>query len=203
MDTSKEQLDFFLGFISDKGMVNTNTAGGLRAAVSQILFDSQPSDDVSQIDVRQAVLRFNNKFPGKLSPDSLRRYEQRVKTVIEQFLLWKADPTAYRGFGRGIGAPKSGDAKPKVKKRENTPVQSVHDVVPVAPANLGLHGHAPSVSIGMVRTAGLVVPFPLRSDFVVEVRIPQNLSVDEAKRLSTFILALGHDPAPAANGAAA
>jgi hypothetical protein len=202
MDATKEQLDFFMQFISDKGMVNANTAGGLRAAVSQILHDVQPGDDVSQIDVRQAVLRYNNKFPGKLSPDSLRRYEQRVKTVIEQFQQWKADPTSYRGYGRGIVSGKATEGKAKPKKRETT-IQAVHDGAPAASSSLALQGHPPSVSIGIMRPSGLVVPFPLRSDFVAEVRIPQNLSIDEAKRLSTFILALGHDPAPATNGAGA
>ena len=187
---SKLNLNQFLDMAVLKGLVNTNTGGAWKAAVNKILGDLTDDADVQNIDVHDAVIRYNNKFPGDLTPDSLKKYEQRASMAIEQFVKYKTDPMNYRSPSRGIKSGTGGEAK--VKKK---PVESKA----VAPSGNGaaLSGHPPNLHVGKPVDPGLHIPFPLRPDFVAQIHIPRNLSTDEAKRLSVFIQALGHDaPAP-------
>jgi len=186
---TKANLNQFLEMSIHKGLVNTNTGGAWKAAVNKILGDLGDDQDVQGLDVHDAVIRYNNKFPGDLTPESLKKYEQRAGTAIEQFIKYKTDPLNYRSPSRGIKTANGGKSDVKPKKR----VAAELAKVPVIPP-----AHAPVVNpggevLGKQRDSGLQIPFPLRPDFVAQVHIPSSLTTEEAKRLSVFILALGHD----------
>jgi hypothetical protein len=195
-DFTKSKLIQFLDMAMSKGLVNTNTGGAWKAAVNKILADLSDDDEVHQLDVHDAVIRYNNRFPGDLTPESLKKYEQRASMAIEQFVSWKTDPMNYRSPSRGIKSALNGKDEGKAKKK--SPATAVNLVQPAA-ANASTTFHTATLPMVKPADPGLQIPFPLRPDFVAQVHIPRNLSVEEAKRLSVFIQALGHD-APVSSG---
>ncbi len=60
-DFSKKALMRFLDTVVEKGLMNSNTAGGQKAACGKILDDVADGDDIRGIDVNTAVIRFNNR----------------------------------------------------------------------------------------------------------------------------------------------
>lgn len=191
-DFSKASLIQFLDMALSKGLVNTNTGAAWKAAVNKILGDLHDDQEVHQLDVHDAVIRYNNRFPGDLTPESLKKYEQRAAMAIEQFVKYKTDPMNFKAPSRSVKMASNG--KDENKKKRLAPDTS-KTVAPAA-RHLSVIGHPPTVVAGKPADPGLQIPFPLRLDFVAQIHIPRNLSVEEAKRMSVFIQALGHD-APA------
>jgi hypothetical protein len=198
-DYSKSALVQFLDMLVTKGWVNTNTGAGWKAAVNTILQDVEPEQDVREIDVKSAVLRYHNRNPGDLAPDSLKRYEQRVAAGIGQFVSFKTDPTNYKAPSRGL--PNGSKAEPK--KRVEPKTTPATFTAPQALSTKPEPEHPPVQKpvAGTATDSSLALPFPLRPGFLAQVVIPRDLSKDEAARLCAFIQALAHDPAPTVNAA--
>jgi hypothetical protein len=184
-DFSKRALLAFIENAIDKGRVNVNTGGGIRAACNKLLEQVALEDDVRSVDLKTAVVQYANRHPGELSGDSLRVYESRVRTAIDAFVQAATDPTSFtfktkanpaNGVKRSRGSRAGGT---KDAEREDATV--IH-----APADMPQVLHPRS-------TPSLKVPFPLRADFLAEVVIPRDLTKDEAKRLMVFIDALAQD----------
>lgn len=183
-DFSRAALLSFLDFLENRGLANTNTAQGVRVAVTKILADlsSEEESDVRKIDVSLAIRRFNNKNPNLLSPSSLAEYQRRVILAIREFVSYRANPTGYTGIARGAGT-KSDGADRTALKRKRSAEQS--DSATEAPA--------PTTASG---STGLSLSFPLRSDFLAQIVVPRDLKTDEARRLTAFISTLAVDYAP-------
>jgi hypothetical protein len=180
---SKNALLKFLDTVVAQGLMNANTANGLKAACAKILDDVASDDDVRGLDVSTAVIRYNNRNPGFLAPNSLAEYQRRVSRAISDFVRWVEDPAAFKPQGRG-SASKDG------RKSESTPRKRnmEHDQVAAMPP-----AHAPPV---VLASAGLPLSFPLRPDFLAQVVIPRDLTADEARRLGAFLLTLAADFRP-------
>jgi hypothetical protein len=184
---TKGELVKFVGMMTTKGWVNPNTGAGYKSALSKILADVPAEEDVRKIDVRTQVLRYNNLHQGELNPASLKQYEKRITQVIGHFVRYKTDPTNFKAPQRGL--PNSGKAesekpKPKAKKsaaRKTTPPPPPPPANPEAP---------PKPATGSATETNLVLPFPLRSDYLAQVVIPRNMTMDEAERLCSFIKSL-------------
>lgn len=186
-DFSKNALMKFLDTVVTKGLMNANTAGGLKAACSRILDDLASTDDVRGVDVNTAVVRYNNRNPGALSPNSLAEYQRRVSRAISDFVSWVENPASFKPRARGSSG-KNG------RKTEN--ISSGHAAanhldrpLPVA------HAASPAPT-----STGLPLSFPLRSDFLAQVVIPRDLTSEEARRLGAFLLTLAADFRPTASG---
>jgi len=176
----------FVGYAIDKGLVNTNTGGGWRSAALKILEDFGDEDDLAGIDVPSEVLRYNNRHPGVLSPDSLNQYQKRVITILAEFTKWQNSPTTYKGVLRGPVSVKSDSAKKDGKK-------PVLKQLP-APETSAVAAEPPQHRLSAVTESSLMMPFPLRPNFLVQIIVPRDMTKDEASRLCTFISALGQDP---------
>lgn len=185
MNYSRDALLKFTDLLASKGLAKTNTAAGLKVAVSKILSDLSPDEeaDVRKVDVPLAVRRFNNKNPNALSPNSLGQYQRRVANAISEFVQYVDNPTAYTGIGRHPKAGKADDGeRQSAKKKIAGEARRQQDVTPPPPA-------APASS-------GLSLAFPLRQDFLAQVVLPRDLKSDEAKRLAAFIATLAVDYSP-------
>lgn len=184
---SKSAMSSFLEMMTTKGWVNLNTGNAYKSAVNKILNDVPSETDVREIDVRSEVLRYNNLNPGELTPESLRKYEQRVGTAIQQFLAWKENPTGYRAPSRAqVGNGKT----PEVRKRERPTVAAVSKETSTDQAKAAPPPDMPKTVQGVVTESSLAMPFPLRSNFLAQVVIPRDLTKEEAARLCAFIQAL-------------
>lgn len=187
---SKRGLMEFIETSIQKGRINANTGGGVRAACKKILEQVGTDEDVRQVDVQAAVVQYNNRHPGELSAESLRVYESRVRGVIDSFVQFVTDPTGYKLPGKGASQkPRRAEARKNGEKQATATSklpEADHHVV------------TPQTAIRAATTeTSLALPFPLRPTFLAQIVIPRDLTKDEAKRLAVFIDSLAHDPPPA------
>ncbi|MEO8754964.1 MAG: hypothetical protein ABI624_20045 [Casimicrobiaceae bacterium] len=179
---TKAELIQFLLMVQQKGMMNTNTAGGMRAAVGRILEDIPDVDDVQGIDIPTAVRRYANRHPGVLSPGSLSEYQRRVEMAVREFIKYKSDPAAYKPPARTSVERGATPKKPK---------NSAPDVV------VPLQGLEATATAGVIKpVVGLSLEFPMRPDFLAQIVVPRDMKLDEARRFTSFILTLAQDFAP-------
>lgn len=198
-DFSKAGMFSFAEMMTNKGWINANTGGGYKAALKKVLGDLEDSTDVRSIDVKTQVLRYNNLNPGELSPASLKQYEKRVSLMIGYYISWKTDPTNFKPPQRELSDKSDKPAK-AVKPTNGKPNAVLRKFPPAAEPNVGAalenerqlsaEGGIYTINGNAVKTPSLSMPFPLRDDFLVQITIPRDLSLDEAERLSTFIKAL-------------
>ena len=184
-DFSKNALMSFLDTVVAKGLMNANTAGGLKAACSRILDDLADTDDVRGVDVNTAVVRYNNRNPGALSPNSLAEYQRRVSRAISDFVSWVENPASFKPRARGASGKNGRKTENAVGQRAtashtDTPVHSVHAPAPTS--------------------TGLPLSYPLRPDFLAQVVIPRDLTAEEARRLGAFLMTLAADFRPTTFG---
>lgn len=171
----KSGLFDFLDMAANKGLMNGNTAAGLKAASNKLLEDLKPEDDVRVVDLNDAMIRYNNRHPNELSPSSLGAYQKRVAQAVAQFAAYKASPTTYKGISRAI------QTNGKVETRRRDAPKPAD-----APKPDDHGGHAAAKTTD----SSLRLPYPLRPGFLAEVLIPRDLKKEEADRLSAFIQAL-------------
>jgi hypothetical protein len=191
MDHTKQALLDFIDISIDKGRINKNTGGGIRAACRKVLEQVASDADVRAVDVTAEVVQYNNRHPGELSADSLRVYESRVRTAIDSFVQSRADPTGFKLPGKASGT-KASRASKRASEKESRPIA-------VDPGEHGATASAafPTHARATATDTSLALPFPLRPTFLAQVVVPRDLTRDEAKRLAAFLDALAHDP-PAA-----
>jgi hypothetical protein len=183
-DFSKNALMRFLDTVVAKGLMNANTAGGLKAACSRILDDLADTDDVRGVDVNTAVVRYNNRNPGALSPNSLAEYQRRVSRAISDFVSWVESPASFKPRVRGA----SGKNGRKTENASGQRTAAAHPDTPVHMASL-----TPA-------STGLPLSYPLRPDFLAQVVIPRDLTAEEARRLGAFLMTLAADFRPMSFG---
>lgn len=162
-------------WVADKGLMNPTTAKAIRASVSQILKieDNWESLDVRTIDVDRLIARFRNL--SDLSPGSLATYESRFRSGLESYLSYLDNPASYQPKSRKAG-PR--DDKPESKPKSKAKAES-------SPSSQR------AVSLGTSMSARLIVyPFPVRPDVFAELKLPADLTVEEATRLGAFLKAV-------------
>jgi hypothetical protein len=152
------------------------TAKATRAAVSQILKieDNWENIDVRQLEVDSLIARFRNL--SQLAPNSLATYESRFRSGLESYLGYLDNPATYQPKGR---KSTSREEKPRPKTKDKPfagPSGSTRASSPVPP---------PAGSARLV-----VYPFPVRPDIFAELKLPADLTVDEARRLGKFLEAV-------------
>lgn len=184
-DYSKAALLRFLGFVEEKGLLTKQNAQNWRVATGKILEDLSPAEqaDVRKIDIETAFKRFANRTAGKFSPGTLGEYRRRATLAIQNFIDYVDDPEAFKPKGpAGKGEKKP--ARQSNARPNHWPTQGGADPRRTTPEDLP----APA--------SGLAMPYPLRSDFLAQVILPRDLTVDEARRLSAFIMTLAQDYQP-------
>ena len=186
---TKAGLLRFLETAVDKGWINKNTGTSWKTAANRVLETVGEHDDISTVDVRAAVLQFNNRHPGMMSSDSLRAYEQRVTQAVSQYVQHRADPLNYKAPSKGLPS-----AKNSAKKAAEKPASPAVMPSP-SPQQHTTHAAPDKPLLGTVTDTSLALPFPLRPGFLAQVVIPRDLTTAEADRLCAFIQTLAQLPA--------
>lgn len=183
----------FIDYTITKGLVNSNTGVGWRGACNRILEEFGLDDDLRNIDIPSEVLRYNNRHPGVLSPDSLNQYQKRVVLVLSEFAKYLDNPTTYKGSTSRTGS--NGKSAERKRTLDATPIAK-------AATEISTSAMEPAIQHKQITSAvtetSLMMPFPLRPNFLAQIVIPRDLTKDEAARLCNFIQALAHEPVPAA-----
>src|SRR5262245_8654703 len=111
---AKVKLLSFLDFTGEKGLIPKATAQNQKSACIKLLEDVEDADDVRKLDIPTQAVRYNNRHPGLLSPDSLRAYESRALRAVQEFLRYTESPRDYKPAStRTASAVKKSANKPK------------------------------------------------------------------------------------------
>ena len=192
---TKMALFAFLKKAESTGLYKANTAGGMRAAAGRLLEDVQDNEDVRDIDVKEAALRYHNKHPSELSSGSLAEYQRRLRRLLDQFASFNENPAGYRPKGRITRSLTArgdeGNAITRPKRTRTT--------------KGAVSGKATSVlrkddeTVPVVSTPGvpmLRLSYPIRDDVLAEIAVPRAMTTEEARRLCAFVMTLAKDFAP-------
>ena len=169
----KDAVDFF-PWAAKQGLMNANTAGGLKAAVKEVLAAVEPetweTTDLKNVDRDDYALRFERLRMGEYKPSSLQVYKSRFKNGVEMYLEFLSSPSTWR-----YEAERPAKERGKKKAEKAQAGQSGGGAVP-----------PPSAST-------IAYPYPLRSDLMVSLALPPDLTSREAQRLTAFINSLAID----------
>ena len=174
---SRAALLEFLDYLARKGLMNKTTALSRKAAVNNVLgiLDEDEADDVSTLDLDDAMTRFRNVYGMKYTPDSLSTYKSRVKSSIEDFLSYRENPMAFK-VGRSTNGRKAVDRQ---KGGESKTGELVSKQLPLTVARA-----TPSVS-------PTILPIPLRADLTIYIQgLPYNLTSSEASKIANVVKAM-------------
>lgn len=171
----KDAVGFF-PWAANQGLMNSNTAGSLRAAVKEVLSAVEPETwedaDIRNIDLDDYAQRFERLRMSKFKPGSLHVYKSRFKNGINMYLKYLESPSTWRYTAER-------PAKERGKSKNQTD--------PTNGSSANSNGHV-DASEGLIQ-----YPYPLRPDVRVTVFLPADLTQREAQRLSVFISSLAVD----------
>jgi hypothetical protein len=179
----------FCDRIAERGDLNRNTAGGLRAAAKNVLEVESPdldSIDVRKLDVEGLLGRFVNRRKADYGDGSLETYRSRFRLVVAMYLAWLDDDPNWKTAGRsakrqakGVGqAAQSGNRRPRPKV-DDKPSGSTSAA-----------DETPAMSAVSTSVRLMTYDVPLRPDLIVRVTLPIDLTTDDAERFANFIRVL-------------
>jgi hypothetical protein len=173
-------------WVAEKGLLPPATARAYRAAVSQILKidDGWEDREVQGLDVDAHVSRFRDL--SSLSPTSLSTYESRFRSALASYLGYLENSASHRPRGRR--STSRGDGKRLKAKGRGEPEAGPGEAA-------GPTSEAPTPAARLV-----VYPFPVRQDLFAELKLPADLSWDEALWLGRFLEAVARSD-PGSSGA--
>jgi hypothetical protein len=165
MDSTGKAFADHWKWAAKKGLLNKNTAGGLGAAVRQVLgaIPDWENEDVTKLDVEDTLTKFQNLRGKNFKPRVLEAYKGRFRQALASYLSYLDDPGGWKPLERAPRAPISsnGGAEP------STPVRDV----------------------GAGRSL-IDYQFPLRSGLSARLSLPRDLKEAEVKRLTAFMQTL-------------
>jgi hypothetical protein len=170
METSARSLVDHWSWAADKGLMNRNTASGLRSACARVfetLGDGWEQTDIQSLDVEDMLLRFQNLKKKSFRPQVLEVYKQRFRKAVLSYLDYLANPGGWRPGTQDRASNATRSERPQ--KRQPTTA---------------------TVSVAANHTAGpdeVEYPFPLRSGVMARLILPRQLTRDDVNRLSTFM----------------
>lgn len=191
--TGKAVVDF-LSAVANRGDMKTATAAGMRAAVKEVLESVEgegwESLDVSKVDLDRYASRFATKRGTDYKGASLRTYQSRFKNAVIMFLEWRKDPAAWSYTAERPYAER------KAKRAQQKQAASTNGAgTNGAGARTGA-GTPPEIpepeDVQMID-----YPYPLRRGLVVKLRLPADLSRQEASRLTAYVNSLAFEEQPA------
>jgi hypothetical protein len=180
METSGKAFVEHWDWVTQKGLMNKNTAGALRAAAKQVLSIEDDPDgvDITKIDVEALLRRWENLRKQNFKPDSLETYKQRFRQALSLYTSYLEDPGGYK------------PSRPRPSKPERTNGKKVSSSDGTRPAT---EIAEPPQQRGRV----MDYPFPLREGVIAHLYLPVDLRASEVKRLNAFMNTLVAEEASA------
>jgi hypothetical protein len=171
METSARALIDHWSWAADKGLMNRNTAGGLRSActrVLEVLGEGWEQTDISNANVEDLLLRFQNLKKKDYRPEVLEVYKQRFRKAVTSYLEYLANPGSWKP-----GAREKSAASPRAERPARR--QSATSAVAAVAIN------------HRVSSDEVEYPFPLRPGVMARLVLPRDLTKDDVTRLSAFM----------------
>jgi len=173
METTGKKLVEHWNWAAEKGLMNKNTALGLRAACSQVLgvLDDWESVDIEALKVEDTLTRFQNLSKNKFKPAVLETYKRRFRQAVASFLSYHADPGGWK--------PKMLDRPVRGERSES--------------AERSIQAKARPAQHEITQSGFVEYPFPLRDGFTARLTLPRDLTSAEVKRMTAFMWTLAVD----------
>jgi hypothetical protein len=167
----------FLQFITDKHLVNTNTAKNWGVAAlkfQDLIVEGEDSDNLKNIDLNNLIERFNHKYSHALTGASLIVYASRIRAALKNFISYADNPATFKptsSKGKGnAGMRDKRKAKTKIPSPSVAEQKSREDNLPLSDSLF------------------ISVPIPLRKNLMIKISgIPYDLTLKEAERISAIV----------------
>jgi hypothetical protein len=184
-----EEVIKFLEFAGRKSILNEHAIHNRMTACHNLFGGLNEEEDnldyiLSNLDV--LVNRFRNKNNNVLST-TLKVYKSRVKSSIEDFKAWSADPFAWERSvtDKAKLAAASERAKNKVEKKQPVKAGRLSKQARTSDSEQGL---VQAIVISKSPEGARRVAFPIRNDFCVEMTLPpEGITLRELQRLGLFL----------------
>jgi len=167
----------FLDYLGEKGLLNSSTASTRKAAANKVfeVLSDDEKIDVLAVDLDDVMIRFNHLKGQSYSPGSLRTYQSRLKSSLEDFEKYLENPLGFRP------AIQTRERKAKQPKSQGSNDGNGNPSKPSSPP--------PPKETGF--TASSILPIPIREDLVVRIQgLPFDLTEAEANKLASVIKAM-------------
>ena len=194
--STKAGLFRFLDAAGKQGIYNANTLGALRSAAIKLLEDVEDDADLSNFDPHAAMMRYHNRHPGKLKPSVLGEYERRMKRLLDAFKEFNQNPAAFRPRGRKPVPESNTERRAKAKLRETDDVLFAEGTVIDVPTEEIRLRPQPPILPAPTSVPTLALSYPMRDNFLAQLNVPRDITMEEARRLGAFIATLAKDFKP-------
>jgi hypothetical protein len=173
METKGKALIDHWSWAAEKGVMNRNTAAGLRAACVQVLgvLDDPDEVDIESLNIDELLTRFQNLRKQRFKPQVLEAYKRRFRSAVKSYKDYLENPGAWK--------PATQDRSSGVVRRPRS-----------SDASLASEG----MTSGVGRPYAAVAPvgseeyrFPLRPGVMARLTLPVDLTRDEVRRLKAFV----------------
>jgi hypothetical protein len=171
METNARSLVEHWTWAADKGLMNGNTAAGLRSACSQILQvigDGWETTDITTVDVDDLLLRFQNLKKKDYTPQVLELYKKRFRKATASYLSYLENPGSWKP---------STQERPTTSRRNDRPEKRQPTTEQVASSEARYRESSNEVEYR----------FPLRAGVMARIVLPRDLTRDDVNRLSAFM----------------
>ncbi len=179
-----EEVLKFLEFAGRKSILNEHAIHNRLTACNNlfgVLNEEEDSLDyiLSNLDV--LINRFRNKN-NNVRASTLKVYKSRVKSSIEDFKAWSADPFAWE---RAVtDKAKAAAASESRKEKERKPAKAARKTMEIEDEETEILVEGPAPDL----TGSRRVSFPIRKNFSVEMTLPaEGLTAKELQRLGLFL----------------
>jgi hypothetical protein len=178
-DRSREAFGKFLDFLGEKGLMSPSTAQTRKVSSMKLLGILSPDEasDVTNIDIDELAVRFNNLHGQNYNPDSVRAYRSRLRSSMDDFKSYLKNPLNFKP------ALQSRDRASRPHKENGTTgkVQKPADETQ----------RAQPATQPPVMASTNIMPIPIRSDLTILIHgLPHDLTPAEAKKIAGVITAL-------------
>ncbi len=183
----------FLDYLIDKGLMNTNTGGGMKSACEKVfsVLDENEKQNLKGLHVDDAIRRFANKNPSALSPDSLGVYRSRVQKALSLLDKFNLDPANFKtNSSSRTKATDAPNSQTKLAVRRDVSRKDRYQVDEPSIQNSSMRIESSH------KSDAVTLMFPLRPDFIAQFVIPKELSLREAKKLAAYfeLIAVDYEP---------
>jgi hypothetical protein len=176
METTGRQLVDHWNWAAEKGLMNKNTASGRRSACMQVLsiLPEWEDVDVSQLNIDDLLLRFQNLKKKDFRPNVLEAYKKRFRLALESYLEYLRDPGNWKASSQErVAHTAAGNFKTSSKKMaaHRTTDQEELERLSAAPSAVGMTEYK----------------FPVRAGMVAKLFLPTDLNSRDVERLIGFL----------------
>lgn len=180
-DYSLQALMKFMDYLSNKHILNKNTAQSRKAAANKVfaVLDESEKGDLRHLDMDMVFRRFENKEAKTYKPETLQVYKSRLTSTLSDFMSHAKDPSQFKP------SVKAGSSAQKASRTNTSTPRRAKGVEEVGAKESDAVERMARSAVG-----GLTVPVPLREGVTVQIMgLPMDLTEAEAARLAAIVTA--------------